>query len=219
MSLKTYQAKRNFSSTSEPPAKKRVRGSGRATFVVQKHAARRLHFDFRLEMEGVLKSWAVPKGFPSKRGERRLAMEVEDHPVEYGTFEGTIPEGNYGAGVVQVWDRGTYQVEDGTPIANWHAGKLSVLLHGKKLRGRWTLVRARSADAPNAWLLLKTGESVKEVPSIDEKKSVLSGKTMEQLARSRRTWKSDRPPASSTRPTGSFREHVRKLAARRAVRS
>src|SRR5512147_2001584 len=110
MSLKQYKAKRNFRRTREPAGAPRTGRGGGALFVVQKRAATRLHYDFRLEMEGVLKSWAVPKGFPFTKGDRRLAIEVEDHPTEYSGFEGIIPKGNYGAGTVMVWDQGTYEV-------------------------------------------------------------------------------------------------------------
>src|SRR5436190_12879690 len=112
-------------------------------FVVQKHDATRLHYDFRLEMAGVLKSWAVPKGFPTKKGDRRLAVEVEDHPFEYADFEGTIPAGNYGAGTVMVWDIGYYEVFGTEPLDALSEGKLHLKLKGKKLKGEWTLVRMR----------------------------------------------------------------------------
>src|SRR5437588_10288977 len=116
MGLKEYKAKRNFRRTQEPAGRAHASTEKQEPiFVVQKHAATRLHYDFRLEMEGVLKSWAVPKGFPTKRGDRRLAVEVEDHPIEYGDFEGTIREGNYGAGTVMLWDTGTYTVSGDDP--------------------------------------------------------------------------------------------------------
>src|SRR5437763_4331258 len=143
MALNEYKAKRNFSRTAEPEGKVVPREKHHLTFVIQKHDASHLHYDFRLEMEGVLKSWAVPKGFPVKRGDRRLAVEVEDHPLEYGGFEGTIPEGNYGAGTVMLWDRGTYTVSGEDPLEALRGGKIHFWLKGKKLNGEWTLVRMR----------------------------------------------------------------------------
>src|SRR5258706_5977297 len=142
--LKEYRRRRNFRRTSEPRGDRHRGPTKQLTFVVQKHAARRLHYDFRLEMGGALKSWAVPKGIPTAPGVRRLAVEVEDHPLEYGGFEGTIAPGNYGAGTVMLWDRGTYTVVDGSPLPAWRAGKLHLRLHGQKLQGEWTLVRTKS---------------------------------------------------------------------------
>src|SRR5437762_9867534 len=139
MGLKEYKAKRNFARTKEPAGKTRVQpGKKEPLFVIQKHDATRLHYDFRLEMEGVLKSWAVPKGFPTTRGDRRLAVQVEDHPIDYAQFEGTIPEGNYGAGTVMVWDLGSYEVSGSDPLNALESGKLHLTLRGKKLKGEWT---------------------------------------------------------------------------------
>src|SRR2546425_9180512 len=143
MSLREYKAKRNFRRTAEPAGKVAPPRKQHLRFVVQKHAATRLHYDFRLEMEGVLKSWAVPKGIPMTRGDRRLAVQVEDHPIEYADFEGTIPEGSYGAGTVMVWDTGTYQVAGEDPVAALERGKLDFTLQGKKLKGKWALIRMR----------------------------------------------------------------------------
>src|SRR5262245_15794037 len=159
MGLVRYQQKRNFSRTPEPKGAERKRKARALSFVIQKHAARRLHYDFRLEMDGVLKSWAIPKGIPTTKGEKRLAMHVEDHPLEYASFEGNIPEGQYGAGSVMVWDRGTYEVLDGEPIDALKAGKLHFVLHGKKLQGEWTLVRmrVRGKEGKDPWLLIKSG--------------------------------------------------------------
>src|SRR4051812_18174076 len=134
MSLVRYKQKRNFSRTPEPAGAQRKIHPKQLALVIQKHNARRLHYDFRLEMEGVLKSWAVPKGVPTKKGDRRLAMHVEDHPLEYGTFEGNIPEGNYGAGSVMLWDAGSYSVPEGDPSRAYHKGKLKFSLTGKKLK-------------------------------------------------------------------------------------
>ena len=123
MSLVKYKQKRKFSKTPEPEGKK-TSGKGALKFVIQRHAATRLHYDFRLQMEGVLKSWAVPKGIPMKRGEKHLAIHVEDHPMDYANFEGTIPAGNYGAGTVMVWDTGVYEVSGMDPLTGLKAGKL-----------------------------------------------------------------------------------------------
>ncbi len=202
MGLKEYQAKRDFTRTAEPPAKP---GAARTStlFVVQKHAASHLHYDFRLEMEGVLKSWAVPKGFPTRRGDRRLAVQVEDHPFDYKDFEGTIPEGNYGAGTVMVWDTGTYEVAGDDALGALQAGKLHLTLHGKKLEGDWTLVRMRprSETAKPQWLLLKSGSDLPAFSVRAEDRSVLTGRSLEQIAgaRHKREWQSNRTSARSKR--------------------
>ena len=159
MGLAEYKRKRDFKKTAEPaggkPLPKKVKGASR--FAIQKHAARRLHYDFRLEMEGVLKSWALPKGLPWKRGEKHLAVEVEDHPIEYEDFEGIIPEGQYGGGTVMVWDRGNYRVYGEQPVKSLKEGKLHLVLDGDKAKGEWTLVRIRGRDdEKNQWLILKT---------------------------------------------------------------
>jgi len=162
MSLRTYNSKRNFKETSEPEGK--VAGSEDALqFVVQRHAATRLHYDFRLEMDGVLKSWAIPKGPSLNPEDKRLAMQVEDHPYNYRTFEGSIPEGNYGAGEVEVWDHGTYEhitqpgCKEGEHLLlhDLEAGSLKFILHGRKLKGEFALVRMKVNDSDNAWLLIK----------------------------------------------------------------
>src|SRR6266704_1407318 len=127
MSLREYKKKRDFSLTAEPQGKAESSGIGKL-FVVQKHAASRLHYDFRLEMEGVLKSWAVPKGFPFVRGERRLAVQGEDHPLDYAKFEGIIPQGQYGGGTVMVWDFGTYETSEEHPARALAMGKLGLVL-------------------------------------------------------------------------------------------
>ena len=196
MGLKKYKAKRDFSKTAEPkgrkPLPKQVRGACR--FVIQKHDARRLHYDFRLQMEGVLKSWALPKGLPWKQGEKHLAVEVEDHPIEYETFEGVIPEGNYGAGTVMVWDRGAYYVYGEQPLKSLREGKLHLVLAGKKAQGEWTLVRIRGRDGEkNQWLILKTGGSEKPPSKKLEDQSVKTGRTMKQIANERDAeWQSNR---------------------------
>jgi bifunctional non-homologous end joining protein LigD len=201
MGLKQYRAKRNFTRTTEPAAPRSVRSqTADRQFVVQKHAARRLHYDLRLEMEGVLKSWAVPKGFPVSRGEKTLAVQVEDHPIEYANFEGIIPEGNYGAGSVMVWDKGQYEVLGAEPLEALESGKLHLRLRGEKLEGEWTLVRMRSAkaEAKENWLLIKSGESIARISARVDDRSVQTGRTMKAIAREADArWESNReaPPA------------------------
>ena len=196
MGLKKYKAKRDFSKTAEPkggkPLPKQVRGASR--FVIQKHDARRLHYDFRLQMEGVLKSWALPKGLPWHQGEKHLAVEVEDHPIEYETFEGIIPEGQYGGGTVMVWDRGAYCVYGEQPLKSLREGKLHLVLAGKKAQGEWTLVRIRGRDGEkNQWLILKTGGSAKPPSKKLEDQSAKTGRTMKQIANERDAeWQSNR---------------------------
>ena len=188
MGLLEYKSKRDFRKTVEPkggkPLPKAVKGASR--FVIQKHDARRLHYDFRLQMEGVLKSWAVPKGLPWRKGEKHLAVEVEDHPIEYETFEGVIPEGNYGAGTVMVWDRGKYHVYGEEPAKSLREGKLHLVLDGKKAKGEWTLVRIRGRDGEKKqWLILKTGADAKPISKKLEDQSVKTGRTMKQIATDR----------------------------------
>jgi bifunctional non-homologous end joining protein LigD len=196
MGLTNYKRKRDFKRTSEPkggkPKPKTVRGASR--FVIQKHDARRLHYDFRLEMEGVLKSWAVPKGLPWKQGEKHLAVEVEDHPIDYVEFEGVIPEGQYGGGTVMVWDRGKYFAYGEQPLKSLQDGKLHLVLKGEKAKGEWTLVRIRGRDGEkNQWLILKTGSSAKPLSKKREDESVKSGRTMKQIAEDRDAeWESNR---------------------------
>src|SRR5213594_1261015 len=195
MALDEYKRKRDFKKTAEPagkPLPKKVKGASR--FVIQKHAARRLHYDFRLEMDGVLKSWALPKGLPWKRGEKHLAVEVEDHPIEYEDFEGVIPEGQYGGGTVMVWDRGTYYVFGEQPLKSLREGKLHLVLAGKKAQGEWTLVRIRGRDGEkNQWLILKTGGSAKPPSKKLEDQSGKTGRKMKQIADERDAeWQSNR---------------------------
>jgi len=148
LTLKEYRAKRNFDETPEPEGKTKKSDKG-LIFVVQKHQARKLHWDLRLEHEGVLKSWAVPKEPPTEEGVKRLAVAVEDHPVDYAGFEGTIPEDQYGAGTVEIWDRGSYEPE------KWRENEIIVNIQGEKLTGRYVLIKTRFGGKENSWLLFK----------------------------------------------------------------
>jgi bifunctional non-homologous end joining protein LigD len=205
MGLQKYKAKRDFSQTAEPkggkPLPKQVKGASR--FVIQKHDARRLHYDLRLQMEGVLKSWALPKGLPWQKGEKHLAVEVEDHPIDYETFEGIIPEGQYGGGTVMVWDRGAYYVYGEQPLKSLREGKLHLVLAGEKAKGEWTLVRIRGRDGEkNQWLILKTGASVKPPSKKLEDQSVKTGRTMKQIAEERDAeWESNRSEPDGRKDT------------------
>jgi bifunctional non-homologous end joining protein LigD len=162
MGLSTYNQKRNFSKTSEPKPVKKSSKTNQLSFVVQRHKASHLHYDFRLEMEGTLKSWAVPKGPSLNPSDKRLAMMVEDHPLEYAKFKGIIPEGNYGAGIVEIWDHGTYEpLEDMSRadaekqlLKDLKKGSLKFRMHGKKLKGEFALVRMKTGE-DNTWLLMK----------------------------------------------------------------
>ncbi len=160
MALKEYKEKRDFKTTSEPEGKPE-KSKKDLIFVVQRHAASRLHYDFRLEMDGVLKSWAVPKGPSLNPEDKRLAMMVEDHPYAYKDFEGTIPKGNYGAGEVEIWHSGTYTPINNGKISNdlllqkeLKEGSIKIVLNGKKLKGEFALVKMKNAEN-NAWLLIK----------------------------------------------------------------
>ncbi len=186
MSLVAYRKKRNFASTREPTGVTAAPSSrSGARFVIQKHAARRLHYDFRLEVDGVLKSWAVPNGVPVAAGDKRLAIEVEDHPLEYGGFEGTIAEGNYGAGTVMLWDRGTYRpLRESSPAAGLREGRLDLELSGRKLKGSWVLIRMRARDDEDkkSWLLIKTGTDARVIAPGARDVSVKTGRTLKQIA-------------------------------------
>src|SRR5215204_3112369 len=204
MALGKYKSKRNFKESPEPTGG--TPDTDRLRFVIQKHAASRLHYDFRLEMEGVLKSWAVPKGPSLNPGDKRLAMMVEDHPYDYRTFEGIIPEGNYGAGTVIVWDEGTYEaLEEGSKSAQEKSllqqlkkGSLKFKMNGSKLKGEFALVKLKNAEN-NAWLLIKHRDKYAKETDITRKdRSVVSGKTLEAVERtSKNIWGSS-PKKKST---------------------
>jgi bifunctional non-homologous end joining protein LigD len=164
MSLERYYAKRDFGKTPEPRGKVGPKRTNALSFVIQKHAATRLHYDFRLELDGVMLSWAVPKGPSLDPADKRLAMQTEDHPMEYSDFEGVIPKGQYGGGTVLLWDRGTWEPVD-DPHAGYAKGHLRFRLHGEKLHGEWHLVRIHGKnkyggkDEEKAWLLMKVDDA------------------------------------------------------------
>ena len=205
--LSEYRQKRDFSKTAEPSGdEERAKRKRKLVFVIQKHAASHLHFDFRLELDGVMKSWAVPKGPSYDPSVKRLAMQVEDHPIDYNTFEGTIPQGEYGGGTVMLWDRGTYTsaVNEDDPVPElrrgYEKGDLKILLEGERMHGSWVLVRTRrgSEEKPQ-WLLIKHRDEYAR-PGTDivarEMTSVTTGRTMEEIAenRKKRVWHSNRTP-------------------------
>lgn len=190
--LAAYHAKRDFQKTAEP-AGKAARSASRNSlrFVIQKHAASHLHFDLRLELDGVMKSWAVPKGPSYDPTVKRLAIAVEDHPIEYNGFEGTIPKGQYGGGTVMIWDRGVYGAESGEGVAavraGYERGDLKVVMEGQRMYGGWVLVRTRRDDRGRAqWLLIKhrdgfASEGFDIVAK--ENSSIVTGRTMDEIAR------------------------------------
>lgn len=213
--LREYRTKRDFKRTAEPPGEGKKSRSNRKrgpAFVIQKHAASHLHFDLRLEVDGVMKSWAVPKGPSLDPAVRRLAIQVEDHPMEYNAFEGTIPEGEYGGGTVMLWDRGTYEADGAAPGEDevrmrkeLRSGKISITLHGERLEGSFALVRTRGESGKKPqWLLIKHDDETAEPGSEivgDDDQSVASGRTMEEIASGKgkkRTWHSNRK--SDSRP-------------------
>ena len=198
MALEKYRAKRNFRVTPEPRGKALRKGKHDLAFVIQKHAASHLHYDFRLELDGVLLSWAVPKGPSYDPADKRLAMHVEDHPIEYGSFEGVIPEKQYGAGTVMLWDRGTWQPL-GDPVEGYRKGHLKFTLEGEKLRGGWTLIRTHSdrygKGDKQAWLLIKERDALAQrggVPIVEKMPdSVATGRSLEAIASARaNVWQS-----------------------------
>jgi bifunctional non-homologous end joining protein LigD len=202
--LTEYRRKRDFSRTAEPKGGT-LRAGRKLAFVIQKHAASHLHYDLRLELDGVMKSWAVPKGPSLDPSVKRLAMQVEDHPVEYNSFEGTIPEGEYGGGTVMLWDRGTYTYGGGDsddPVEAlrraYAKGDFKFVLNGKRLKGSWVLVRMRRDTSGKAqWLLIKHRDEYAAPGSdvtAEHLTSVATGRTMDEIAGGRsRVWRSSRP--------------------------
>jgi bifunctional non-homologous end joining protein LigD len=191
--LMEYRRKRDFTRTDEPKGGKVKAAGPSLQFVIQKHAARNLHFDLRLELDGVMKSWAVPKGPSLDPSVKRLAMEVEDHPIEYNSFEGIIPEGEYGGGTVMLWDRGSYSFweEDPDPVERlregYAKGDFKFELKGERLRGTWVLVRMRGRGDPKKpqWLLIKHKDEFAQPGSdivAEVETSVATGRTMDEIA-------------------------------------
>jgi bifunctional non-homologous end joining protein LigD len=197
--LDVYNAKRDFTKTDEPAGRARKTGKD-LQFVIQKHAASHLHFDFRLELDGVMKSWAVPKGPSYDPTIKRLAMQVEDHPIEYNDFEGTIPKGQYGGGTVMIWDRGTYEAESGDGVdavrEGYKRGDLKITMHGERMQGNWVLVRTRRDPKGRAqWLLIKHRDHLAMAGAdivAAVQTSVVTGRTMEEIAKGDRVWNSNR---------------------------
>jgi bifunctional non-homologous end joining protein LigD len=202
--LSAYHRKRHFDVTAEPRGRVGQAAVKTRRFVIQRHDATRLHYDFRLELDGVYKSWAVTKVPSLDPTVRRLAVEVEDHPLEYGTFEGTIPKGQYGGGTVQLWDSGTWTPQSATPPArDLEAGHLKMILSGKRLKGGWALIRLRDRDEDrhrtprHNWLLIKERDEQARDGEPDallsETTSVKTGRTLDEIAdRSRKVWQSNR---------------------------
>jgi len=202
-SLDPYYSKRDFGVTKEPRGKV-VRGQGKHRFVIQRHAATRLHYDLRLELNGVYKSWAVTKTPSLDPAVKRLAVEVEDHPIEYGTFEGTIPKGQYGGGTVQLWDRGTWTSQTDDPERDLKRGSLKIVMDGERMQGKWALIRLRDRDEGSGrkvrhnWLLIKeTDDEAKRGAAGDalakQVTSVKTGRTLDEIAaRSTKVWNSNR---------------------------
>ncbi len=237
MALEEYKRKRRFEETPEPPPKVATKGGNR--FVVQKHDATRLHYDFRLEMEGVLKSWAVPKGPSLDPADKRLAMQVEDHPVSYFDFEGNIPEGNYGAGSVMVWDVGTWTPLSPVPVNGKYVpgteaeaaamlakGDLKFRLKGKRLKGDFALIKMRGrrpGSKGNEWLLIKKHDDqvVEGYDAGEIDQSVLSKRSMDDIAgdAGSREWKSSRPAGRGKLKAAWLADAVAKLDQKRAAES
>jgi bifunctional non-homologous end joining protein LigD len=187
MTLTKYNEKRNFAVTPEPSGKGAAKSGSadeKGIYVVQKHRATALHYDFRLEFGGTLLSWAVPKGPSLDPSVKRLAMQVEDHPIDYASFEGVIPEGEYGGGTVMVWDNGTWEPEQADVAASLEKGDFKFKLHGKKLKGSWVLVRTRGFGSKPSWLLIKHRDDFASTEDVaaTKPKSIVSGRLLAEIA-------------------------------------
>src|ERR1051326_4548206 len=220
MPLEEYVRKRQFGKTPEPAPGKTKRGEGGDYFCVQRHDATRLHYDFRLEIDGVLKSWAVPKGPSLDPGSKHLAAHVEDHPIEYGGFEGNIPKGQYGGGSVMLWDRGTFEIL-GEPggLEQMARGDLKFRLHGEKLKGDFALVLMKGRGKGNEWLLIKKRDEFAE-PGWDVEAhawSVLSGRSQEEIAQNLPARKSKRKPAGAADRVWKSSRPAKRAAASKAA--
>jgi bifunctional non-homologous end joining protein LigD len=221
MGLRVYRSKRDFRVTPEPRGRSARDQGGR--YVIQKHAARRLHYDFRLELDGAMKSWAVTRGPSLVPGEKRLAVHVEDHPIEYNSFEGTIPQGQYGGGTVMIWDRGHWHPE-GDPHEGFADGHLTFALEGEKLKGRWHLVRihGRGGAQQDAWLLIKANDEAARRPGdqdvLEEQPlSAVSGRSLDEIAEGRGrkpVWQSNRSAANRAQPAAARKRRSVKAKSR-----
>ncbi|GAA0870360.1 DNA ligase D [Brevundimonas basaltis] len=214
--LETYNKKRNFGDTPEPKGRKgKARKTG-LTFLIQRHAATRLHYDFRIEVDGVLKSWAVTKAPSRDPAVKRLAVETEDHPLDYGTFEGTIPAGNYGAGTVQMWDRGTWEPQEDDVADAFKRGNVKMIVHGERLQGKWALIRMKTdrgkPSKRNNWLLIKEKDE-HAVPgegdaNMEIDASVTTGRSLAEIAEGKTQWTSSRPTGRKPPPKPKARAAV-----------
>jgi len=190
--MKSYAEKRDFSKTKEPKGGTAKGNPENPSFVIQKHAATNLHYDFRLEIDGTLKSWAVPKGPSTNPADKRMAIPTEDHPLEYANFEGTIPEDQYGGGTVMIWDKGNFKNlkknDAGESISlkeSYDMGTIEVWLNGEKLKGGYALIKMKSGKMKGNWLLIKMDDSEADArrnPTNTQNKSVVSGRTMKEIS-------------------------------------
>ena len=220
--LETYRAKRNFNVTAEPRGRVARSKAKALGFVIQRHAASRLHYDFRLELDGVLKSWAVTKVPSLDPGTKRLAVEVEDHPLDYGSFEGTIPQGQYGGGTVQLWDQGSWTPQSDDPRGDLAKGHLKIILSGKRLHGKWALIRMHDERAKpgrrvrHNWLLIKEKDDFAQPGEADAllaaDTSVTTGRTLDEIASSKksRVWNSSRKQKAAANDDAEDRAAVKK---------